>query len=65
MDEAFPDSEAGCGGLPDVSGDLSVPQLLVERKVADAALREARAKLQAVFEGVETGIFVIDPERCV
>lgn len=62
MDEAFPDSEAGCGGLPDVSGDLSVPQLLVERKVADAALREARAKLQAVFEGVETGIFVIDPE---
>ncbi len=58
MAEVIPASTAGCGS----SGDLSVPQLLAEREVAAAALREARAKLQAVFEGVETGIFVIDPE---
>ncbi len=28
----------------------------------EAALQESQARLQALFEGVETGIFVIDPE---
>lgn len=28
---------------------------------AEAALRQTRARLQAIFEGVETGIFLIDP----
>jgi PAS domain S-box-containing protein len=39
---------------------------MVERSTAQTAtenaLRETRGTLQAIFEGVETGIFVIDPE---
>lgn len=30
---------------------------------AEAVLRQTRARLQAIFEGVETGIFLIDPEE--
>jgi two-component system NtrC family sensor kinase len=35
---------------------------ITERKRAEKALHESEAKLQAIFNGVETGIFVIDPE---
>jgi len=35
-------------------------------KKAEIALRESRAKFQAVFDGVEAGIFIIDPEtHCI
>ena len=33
-----------------------------ERKQAEAATREAQSRFQAIFEGVETGILLIDPE---
>jgi PAS domain S-box-containing protein len=42
--------------------DSTIVRLRAERDEAENLLRESYAKLQAVFEGVETGIFVIDPE---
>src|SRR6202789_772173 len=48
MDPAFPEREAG---------PLQEP-----REDAETLLRESRAKFQAIFDGVETGILVIDPE---
>jgi PAS domain S-box-containing protein len=35
---------------------------VTEQKKAERALRESEAKLQAIFEGVEVGIFLIDPQ---
>ncbi len=35
---------------------------LTEDKKAEATAREAQSRFQAIFEGVETGILVIDPE---
>lgn len=54
--------EMGATRLPGDSRDAAIGQLAAEKASAEAALRETRAKLQAVFDGVETGIFVIDPE---
>ena len=34
---------------------------LTERRQAENAIHESQARLRAVFEGVETGIFLIDP----
>jgi two-component system, NtrC family, sensor kinase len=42
--------------------DSAIAQLKTELNNAETALRENRAKFQAVFAGVETGILVIDPE---
>ncbi len=35
---------------------------ITERKHAEQAIHDREAKLQVIFEGVETGIFLIDPE---
>ena len=35
---------------------------ITERKRAEKATQESEAKLQAIFDGVRTGIFLIDPE---
>jgi len=42
--------------------DPATAQLRTELSNAETALRENREKFQAVFDGVETGILVIDPE---
>jgi PAS domain S-box-containing protein len=42
--------------------DTTIAQLRAELKNAEIALRENREKSLAVFDGVETGILVIDPE---
>jgi PAS domain S-box-containing protein len=42
--------------------DPTTTQLRTELNNAQTALRENREKFQAVFDGVETGILVIDPE---
>jgi len=42
--------------------DPTIAQLKEELKNAETALRENREKSLAVFDGVETGILVIDPE---
>ncbi len=54
---ASPGSESeGSPSLCAAAGDPSV-------SAVEAALRQTRARLQAIFEGVETGIFLIDPEE--
>lgn len=40
----------------------AIAQLRIELNHAEAALRENRAKFQAIFDGVVTGILIIDPE---
>ncbi|MDR3753745.1 MAG: PAS domain S-box protein [Terracidiphilus sp.] len=42
--------------------DPTTAQLRTELSNAQTALRENREKFQAVFDGVETGILIIDPE---
>jgi PAS domain S-box-containing protein len=46
-------------GCPTPAG---LPRVIVERKRLQSAADENLAKFQAVFDGVETGIFIIDPE---
>jgi PAS domain S-box-containing protein len=41
---------------------LVVAQDITVRKRAEEALRESQARLEAIFDSVQTGIFVIDPE---
>jgi two-component system NtrC family sensor kinase len=60
MDPASGEREAD--GRPREDRDAAMAELLAERDEAQTLLRESRAKVQAIFEGVETGILVIDPE---
>jgi PAS domain S-box-containing protein len=41
---------------------LVVAQDITIRKRAEEALRESQSRLEAIFDSVQTGIFVIDPE---
>jgi PAS domain S-box-containing protein len=60
MDQASPERETG-QPQPEPCDGTTCP-IRAERNYAEVLVRESRAKLQAIFEGVETGIFVIDPE---
>ncbi|MGA7830870.1 MAG: PAS domain S-box protein [Terracidiphilus sp.] len=44
------------------TSDPAIAQLRSQLNNAEADLRESRAKFQAIFDGVVTGIFIIDPE---
>jgi PAS domain S-box-containing protein len=47
---------------PVQSCDPAIAQLKIGLDRAETALRESRAKCQAIFDGVVTGILIIDPE---